>query len=358
LKPAPDRALARAPSNIALVKYMGKLEGEGNLPENPSLSMTLSGLCSFVEVRVVPGAAGVRWIPEKPAGARGEVPAIDERGAAKFAAHCSRVLERAPDLLMPFDLRFEPLPDGSSVEIRGTNTFPHGAGIASSASSFAALTLAAAALGVSDRDRFREGLRRSPGLRRALARLAREGSGSSCRSFEGPFVSWTGEDARKAESSLAPLLDLVVVVSREPKAVGSSEAHRRVKTSPQWPGRPDRAVTRHEALVEALRGGDLATVARIAGDDSADMHRLFETSDPSFTYADERTAKVMRYLRSLEDPELAITMDAGPNVHVLVPVEKAADLEEALRAIDPAIEVLADEAGNGAELVDPNREFA
>jgi diphosphomevalonate decarboxylase len=352
------RVLVRAPSNIAWVKYMGKKEGSDgmNLPENPSISMTLSSLCTFVELSFVPGTEGEpRWIAEVPDGARGEVPTLDEKGAKKFIRHLQLCERELPRTLSAHGLDVRPAFVGACV-IRTSNTFPASAGIASSASSFAGLTLAAAAALAVDSVAFRSVYSTNEVFRRELASLSRRGSGSSCRSFDGPFVAWEGESVRRVESSLPPLSDLVVVVSKKEKKVGSSEAHRRVKTSPFWEGRVRRAQERFEGVERSILQGDFKVAASYVREDSKDMHSLFSSSVPSFSYFEEGTNAVLDFIRRLElehpSSTLAVTLDAGPNVHVIVPQAEEAHWKRLLSQGFPQFPILVDRQGNGAEIVE------
>ena len=207
------KTLAKAPSNIALIKYMGKKDSEKNLPSNGSLSMTLESLCSYVEVkRVEQGQGEVIWTGESPL-EDFRCPVLDEKAILRVKNHVQKVFAEVPS-----DLDFKEF----DWEIRSANTFPSGAGIASSASSFAALTLAVSAHLDSNCE--------------TVSSLSREGSGSSCRSFEGPFVKWEDETISKVESKMDPASDLVMIVSSKQKKVSSSEAHKRVVASPLWEG--------------------------------------------------------------------------------------------------------------------------
>jgi diphosphomevalonate decarboxylase len=340
------RILARAPSNIAIVKYMGKRDPGRNLPANSSLSMTLSSLSTFVELREV-AAGGVRFIGEKPDGAKGEAPKLSDAGVEKFLIHLARVMDRVPEVFRAAGLRERVDPE--HIEVRTANTFPAAAGIASSASSFAALTLAAAAFRARDIEAFRDRYATEPAFRRELASISREGSGSSCRSFEGPFVAWSEEHTEKIESALRPLSDLVVVVSATEKKVGSSEAHRRVRTSPQWDGRPLRAENRYTDLRRALTQGNFAALSEIADADFRDMHRLFETSVPPFSYFAPGTTEVLDFLGG--ESGIAITLDAGPNVHVIVPQAEEEYWRSKIVARFPQFPILVDREGLGAEFV-------
>jgi diphosphomevalonate decarboxylase len=338
---------------------MGKSTRAGdegrNIPENASLSMTLSNLCSFVELRTVHTEEGkIVWVPEVPVGARGEVPKLDEKGIEKFVRHFELCRERAGAIARERRIELDPTRMARAsfgAELRSANTFPHSAGIASSASSFAALTLATFAYFARDPAMFQARFRADVELRRALATLSREGSGSSCRSFEGPFVSWSGERATAVPSHLPRLSDLVIVVSAGEKKVGSSEAHRRVRTSPHWEGRVERAERRHTELVAAISSGDFSTLSAIAEADFRDMHQLFETAAPPFSYFVEGTEKVLEFLEKEVDGSIAVTMDAGPNVHLIVLQAQEAHWKEKLIRAFPEYPIMVDREGSGAEII-------
>lgn len=351
-----NRVLVRAPSNIAIVKYMGKRDFTKNLPANSSLSMTLSELCTYVEIRQAEGQTpSSTFVAEKPDGSKGEVPTLNDRGREKFLRHFERCRARAREILFAHDLAVSESRLGSAAVIRTTNTFPLEAGIASSASSFSALTLGALYYFSGDRDSFKSRYAEKRELRRSLAQISREGSGSSCRSFEGPFVAWTLDEATRVESLLPPLSDLVVVVSGERKSVGSSDAHRRVETSPHWKGRVERAEMRFRVLTLALGSGVFSKVAEIAEADFQDMHQLFETSEPSFSYFASGTDEVLEFLTKCcnQDSVLpfAVTMDAGPNVHILVPQAAEEFWREKISAQFPRFPILVDRQGTGAEIL-------
>lgn len=359
LKTNASRILVRAPSNIALVKYMGKrADAEArNLPENASISMTLSRLCTFVELRPYEangGRKGLRWIAEAPAGVAGEPPKLDEKGVEKFLAHARWLVNGLVNGLTNGSTHETSEPD---LEIRTSNTFPHAAGIASSASSFAALTLAMKLYLSKDREAFRRRYREDAKFRAELATLSREGSGSSCRSFDGPFVEWEGKVVRALSSSLPSLSDLIVVVSANEKKVGSSEAHRRVKSSPEWAGRIERANHRVSEIRRAIAAGDFIEMRSIAEADSEDMHRLFETSEPPFSYVTPESRSVWEFAGSLRTESgspitVARTMDAGPNVHLLVSSSEEEFVRRALVSRFPEYPVLVDRQGGGAEILE------
>jgi diphosphomevalonate decarboxylase len=346
---------ARAPSNIALIKYMGKQDAGENLPANGSLSLTLDSLCTVVEVHVRPAAKfAARWIPELPTAVTTKlplgVPSLADSGVARVIRHAERVRAAVAEL---FPSRGLGVNADAALEIRTGNTFPAASGIASSASSFAALTLAVARALAAEPTGFERAWREEQAFRHALARLSRRGSGSSCRSFEGPWVLWEGEQAAAIRTGMPEMTDLVVVVGAEAKSVSSSEAHSRVATSPLWDGRVERAGQRLRDLEAALGEGDLRQVSRIAWSETWEMHSLFHTCSEPFTYWEPGTVAVLRWLMPHLKDSLApiVTMDAGANVHVLVPTSVASNWAERLEEAFPEYPILRDAQGVGAVLI-------
>lgn len=285
----------RAPSNIALIKYMGKIQGTGNKPTNASLSYALPHLVT--EVRLIESAeGGDTWAPLVKAGFA--APELSPRGRKKFLDHFAR-------------LRAEWGLSGS-YRIESANNFPSDCGLASSASSFAALTQAVSNL----RER-KAGIRTDVS---ELSALSRKGSGSSCRSFFAPWALWENEGAEAVDLPFPDLLHAAVVISAGVKEVSSSEAHERVTTSPLFEGRIDRAHQRLRSLMGALQEGNWEESYRLCRDEFIDMHELFETSAMPFRYrtkeSEDVTAACQHIWNFKKDGPL-VTMDAGPNVHLL-----------------------------------------
>ena len=338
---------ARAPSNIALVKYMGKRDAALNIPENESVSLTLDSLCTHFELTCLDSKSSDRFrFKSEPSS-----PKLSEEGLRRMIRHVERVETAAPPLLAEFGMTAASrLKEAASIELRSANTFPSASGIASSASSFAAITLATMLACARDSRAFSEEFARDPRLRRRLATISREGSGSSCRSFEGPFVHWKGVETTVVESSLPELSHFVILISSETKSVSSSEAHRRVKTSPLWVGRPERANERCAGILDALKSGDLHRIAHLAWAESWEMHSLFHTCAEPFTYWQAGTIEALRWLApSLGNSEPPIvTMDAGPNIHMIVPRASRTEWRERLEKQFGPGALLEDRPGTGA----------
>lgn len=288
---------ASAPSNIALIKYMGKSDLITNRPANSSLSWTMENLRTFVQIELSKSDQD-EWAPLQ---REGVFPIeLSEKGKQKFLKHF-QFLKNQMGILGHF-------------RIHSGSNFPSDCGLASSASSFAALTLAAQKLAESQKSD------RADVTLEDLAGFSQRGSGSSCRSFFGPFALWYEEGVRPLDFPIMNLSHCVVVLDEKVKEVSSSEAHKRVITSSLFNGRPARAEKRLADLMEAFRQKDWGKAFEVCWSEFWDMHALFETSEPSFGYMRPETLHVLTKAKalwkSLGDGPL-VTMDAGPNVHLL-----------------------------------------
>ncbi len=346
------RTTAKSPSNIAFIKYMGKIDPSRNSPANSSLSMTLDSLASFVSLTDTDGTERFIWKGEKPIGVEGDAPHLDPKGVEKFLKFSDKLLTRIPTILRSFGVEPRAIPE--SMEIRTSNTFPHSAGIASSASAFSALTLAMLGHLAADRRKFDLRFAASEDFRASVAVLSQEGSGSSSRSFFGPFCAWTGDDVFEIKNGLPPLKDLVILAGREKKAVSSSDAHHRVRTSPLWATRPGNADRRWREIQTSIEQGDFDQVAYLTIEDGLEMHELFHTSEPPFTYWNDETRAILDRLaaeRKQWQGVLFFTLDAGPNVHLIHRASDAPRVQAWIKKWFPHLDTLMDDAGTGAKLL-------
>ncbi len=320
------KATAVSCANIAFIKYWGNRDEKLRLPANPSLSMNLAGLETATTVEFAPGLQDDEVIigGEAQAGA----------AKARVSAHLDHIRARA----------------GLTIQARveSRNNFPAGAGIASSASAFAALTVAgAAAAGLTLTER-------------ELSALARLGSGSAARSIPAGFVEWQVGDAPEESFAffIAPpdhwaLRDVIAVISKAHKAVGSTGGHALAGTSPLQAARVASAPERLRACREALLARDFAALAEVVEADSNLMHAVMMTSTPPLYYWEPATLGVMKAVRAWRTEGLpaCFTIDAGPNVHCLCPAEAAPEVERRLRALGVS-EILTAGPGGGARLAD------
>jgi len=323
----PLRATAIAHPNIALIKYWGNRDDALRLPAAGSLSVNLAELETVTTV-------------EFDAALTDDMVTVD--GSAQADAVCQRVSAHLDLVRNQAGLKLR-------ARVCSRNNFPMSAGLASSASAFAALTLAGAQAA---------GLSLTP---QALSALARRGSGSACRSIPGGFVEWEAgsEDRDSFAFSIAPpqhwaLVDVIALVSRSPKAVGSAEGHTLARTSPLHAAYLASAPGRLQRCRAALLNRDFALLADAVEADSNLMHAVMMTSAPPLFYWEPDTLRVMKAVRAWREAGLAVcyTVDAGPNVHCLCPTGAAAEVARRLSADLGVSQVLTATPGGGARLTD------
>ncbi len=297
---SPTRATAVAHPNIALVKYWGKRDAALNLPAVPSLSVTLDALRTRTTVRFDPRLDADRLL-------------LNGRTADDERARVSATL----------DLLRSRAGVASRAEVISDNDFPTAAGLASSASGFAALVVAAdAALGL--------------GLdRQTLSMLARQGSGSAARSLFGGYVQMNagergdGSDAYAepvADADALPLAVVIAVTSTAAKPVGSTDGMTRTaRTSPYWGAWVD---TTPEDLAQAraaIDASDFDALARVAEHSCLKMHALAMSADPGLVYWNGATVQCLHEVRALRQAGVPVffTIDAGPQLKALCAPDSA-----------------------------------
>jgi diphosphomevalonate decarboxylase len=221
------------------------------------------------------------------------------------------------------------------------NDFPTGAGIASSASAFAALALAsttASEVKLSESE---------------LSRLARRGSGSACRSIPEGFTEWVAGSSDPDSFAYWQLADCIAVVQTEEKHAGSSEGHKIAITSPIQRARVEDAPRRLEICREAILKKDFEKLVEIIELDSNLLHAVMMTSDPRLYYWQGVTLEVMRSVQSWRQSGIpcAFTIDAGPNVHVICPADESERISNLLQDIPGVQTVLISRVGGAARLL-------
>lgn len=315
-------AVARAHPNIALTKYWGKRDRTLNLPATASLSLTLAPFSTLTQLT---------W------GAPADVFELDGRPATPEEA---RKVWATLDRLAPGRPR---------CRVESRNDFPTAAGLASSASGFAALVVAAAAAG---------GLELSP---EALAVHARRASGSATRSLQGGWVRWpVGERADGTDShgvAVAPadwwdVRMVVAVVAAGPKAVGSTEGMVRTeRTSPYYAAWVAQAPDELETALAAVRARDLAALGPVVERSALRMHASMWAADPPIVYQAPGTLAALGVVARLRAEGVAAwaTMDAGPNVKVLCAAADAPAVAGALAHVVETVRIL--QPGGPAEVV-------
>ena len=303
-------AVARVHPNIALVKYWGKRDTVLNLPAVPSISLTVAPYLTETEVHLDV--------------AEDEVWFNGARASPSFA-------QRTLVFLDMLDSRRPP------CRVVTTNNFPSAAGLASSSSAFAALTLAYHRAAGKTEDPF------------LLSVAARRGSGSACRSLWGGWVAWSrGDRADGLDSHGRPLWPdrhwdvriVVALVSDQAKSVGSTEAMERSRrTSPYFDAWVRTAEADVAAAKQEIEARDLAALGPIVEASSFKMHATMHTASPPLLYWKPETVACLAAVKRLREEGLSAwaTMDAGPNVKILCEAQQAEEVAHAVRREVPAV---------------------
>jgi len=314
----------KAPSNIALVKYWGKYGNQ--LPRNASISFTLNNAFTETSVKYTAKTDGSKNIDLKFLFEGQENP--------KFAEKIQKFLES----IIP---HFPFLPH-FYLEINSSNSFPHSTGIASSASSMAALALC-----LTDIENTLDGGLFPSAFFEKASMIARLGSGSACRSVF-PYLSVWGKHANIAFSSnehgipfhdtVHPVFktfkDAILIVSSDEKSVSSRAGHALMDGNPFAESRYQQAETHLTDLVGYLKDGNLDKFGEIVENEALTLHALMMCSTPSYMLMLPNTLKIIDLIknyRSEKGVPLYFTLDAGPNVHLLYPEENAAEVETFIR---------------------------
>ena len=318
-------ATAIAHPNIAFIKYWGNRDDEIRLPQNGSISMNLGDLTTRTMVTF--DSSLPRDI-------------FDLNGVRQGGAALERV-SRHLNLIR--GIRGFSAP----AHIFSESNFPVGAGLASSAAAFAALTVAAvraAGIEMTEKD---------------LTRLARRGSGSAARSIPAGFVEWYRGDTDKESYAVSiasaehwDLVDCIAIMDNAEKKTGSTEGHQIAHTSPLQAARVEDAERRLKLCREAIEHRDFDALAQIIELDSNLLHSIAMTSNPALYYWQPATLELMREVVIWRQSGLpvAFTVDAGPNVHIICDQKAATEVNEKLINQSYVKNVIISHPGNGTIL--------
>ncbi|KAK3228490.1 hypothetical protein Dsin_000371 [Dipteronia sinensis] len=314
---------AQTPTNIAVIKYWGKRDETLILPVNDSISVTLDPdhLCTTTTVAVSPSFDHDRmWLNDKEISLSG----------GRFQNCLREIRNRA--------CNFEDQQKGIKIEkkdweklhvhIASYNNFPTAAGLASSAAGFACLVFSLAKLMNLREDQSQ------------LSAIARQGSGSACRSLFGGFVKWIMGKDEKGSDSLAVQLadeehwnDLVIIIavvsSRQKETSSTSGMRESVETSLLLQHRAKEVVPKRILqMEEAIKNRDFSSFAQLACADSNQFHAVCLDTSPPIFYMNDTSHRIISYVekwnRSEGSPQVAYTFDAGPNAVMIARNRKVA----------------------------------
>jgi diphosphomevalonate decarboxylase len=330
------RVTAAAHPNLALVKYWGNIDDALNLPANPSLSVNLSGAMTVTSVAFLADA---------------DVDSVTINGQDAAPAAYERVVRHLDRVRSLAGLTHRAV-------VASKNDFPASVGMASSASAFAALSLAAT---------------RAAGLEldeKRLSILARKGSGSACRSIPDGFVAWTAgsDDGSSFAYQIAPpdhwdLRIVSVLLHHPPKTISSSEGHRAARTSPFYEARLAALPGTFRDVKRSLLARDFRSFGWRVEREAISMHVVamtaaVESADwlSGIYYWQPGTLRLMHAVQAWrrDGLDVTFTLDAGPTVHLICEARDQSRLERALNRLLPDVEgrYLVSEPARGAWVVE------
>jgi diphosphomevalonate decarboxylase len=305
----------KCPSNIAIVKYWGKYGNQ--LPRNPSVSFTLTNAFTKTKLKYQTRNGGDKH--------------KEISLKFNFEGKENEVFRLKQVKFLESLLTIFPFLGQMDLSIESSNSFPHSAGIASSASSMGALALCLCEL----EQQLFGGLEAEEDFLKKASYVARLGSGSACRSVYKNAAIW-GTVSEYANSSnlyavpfgseIHPIFedyhDDILIVGKGEKSVSSRMGHGLMVGNPYSAPRYKQARNRMSETILALKTGDLELFGQICEDEAMTLHALMMASSPSFTLMRPNTIAVIEQLRAFRaETKLPIyfTLDAGPNPHVFYP---------------------------------------
>ena len=310
-----------APSNIALVKYWGKKAHQ--IPANPSISFTLNN-CKT--------STTLKFKKKTTDGFSFDV-FLEGDLQTDFKPKIEQFFKRI-EVYIPFLTAYH-------FTIETSNTFPHSSGIASSASGMSALALCLVQIEQQLNPTISKEF-----FNKKASFLARLGSGSACRSIEGDLVVWGAHANIQGSSDLVGIKypyevhenfknyrDTILLVDKGEKQVSSTVGHNLMHNHPFAEPRFAQAHSNMDALMAALKTGDLNAFISIVEREALTLHAMMMSSDPYFILMKPNTLEIINKLwafRAQTGLHICFTLDAGAHVHALFPDNEAKEIQECI----------------------------
>jgi diphosphomevalonate decarboxylase len=308
------KATAIAPSNIAFIKYWGRKDEELRLPENGSVAMNLSDLLTTTTVEFD------EEFQEDIVIINGKQ---EENEKLRAVRHLDRIRSSAKMKL--------------KAKVVSENNFPSSTGLSSSASGFAALTVAGAAAA---------GLKLSE---KELSILARQGSGSACRSIPDGFVEWLDGDTSETSYAVSlykpgywDIADIIAVVNVGPKDVATSEGMKEASSSPFFQVRRSHMSQKIKAIKKTMKQKDFPVFGELVEAEALELHAIMLTATPSLIYWLPGTVRVMRAVKEWRSGGLQVyfTVNTGQDIHLICEkknIKKVRSLAEKIEGVQKTI---------------------
>ena len=314
------KVTAVAPSNIAFIKYWGKTDEDLKIPENGSISMNLSNLLTTTTVEF-----------------------SSDFKEDSVTINNENDLKQSSKVIKQLDLIRKKANIFLKVKVVSKNNFPDGTGLSSSASGFAALTLATTkALGLELNEK-------------ELSMLARQGSGSACRSIPDGFVEWVEEGAKSLyPSDYWNIVDVVAIISQVKKDISSTDGQKFATTSPFFQTRLNNINEKILRLKKALEVKNFTEFGKIIEGEALELHAIMLTSTPSLIYWQPETIKLMKLVKKwrTEGLEVYFTVNTGQDIHLIVEEKNSETLVKKLKEINEVKRIIINKPAVGARLTE------
>ncbi|MBI4008685.1 diphosphomevalonate decarboxylase [Candidatus Roizmanbacteria bacterium] len=320
------KATVIAPSNIAFVKYWGKKDEKLRLPENGSISMNLDNLLTTTTVEFKPSLK------------------LDEMtidGKKELGTGLERVVRQLDRIRNIANIN-------EKAKISSKNNFPRGTGLSSSASGFAALTLAAS---------------RAAGLtlnEKELSILARYGSGSACRSIPDGFVEWLDGNSSETSYSVSlfaanywKILDIVLIISQKEKETLTTEGQKLAKSSPFFPIRIHKINEKISRVKKLIQHRKFKEFGELIEAEALELHAIMLTSTPSLIYWLPKTVEIMLKVKQWrrEGIDIYFTVNTGQNIHLIIEEKNKDNILKRLKEVSNITKIVVNKPAVGARLI-------
>lgn len=319
------KATAIAPSNIAFTKYWGKKDEVLRLPENGSVSMCLSNLLTTTIVEFSP---------------QFKEDQITINGGGVEAGEAERVIKHLDRVRKMAGITDKAI-------MTSNNNFPSGTGLSSSASGFAALSLAAskaAGLNLSEKE---------------LSILARQGAGSACKSIPSGFVEWLDGDTSETSYAVQifppdhwAIADVVAVVSEGKKEVPTSAGHAMASSSPFMKTRLFHMKEKNALVKKLIADKKFTEFGELAEAEALELHAIMLTQRPHLIYWTTGTLQIMKLTSHWrkEGLEVYFTVNTGQDIHLICEAEDVEKVKAKLAELDFVKDIIVNTPGEGARL--------
>lgn len=319
------KATAIAPSNIAFTKYWGRKDDKLRLPENGSIAMCLSNLLTFTTVEF-----SKEYQKDQ----------VSVNGGGLEADETDRVVKHLDRIRQLANLHHK-------AKVVSNNNFPSGTGLSSSASGFAALSLAAACAA---------GLNLSE---KQLSILARQGSGSACRSIPAGFVEWL--DGNTSETSVAvqifppdwwKIADVVAVVSEIKKEVPTSIGQKSAQSSPFMAVRLAHMKEKNRRLKKIIKNKNFKEFGELIEAEALELHTIMLTQKPALIYWTPGTLKIMKLVSHWRAAGIPVyfTINTGQDIHLICEQKNINKVKAKLKQVAEVKDIIVNTPSEGARL--------